>query len=210
VLIDRIDHLVLTVADVDRTMDLYARVLGMQPVTFGSGRRALRFGRHKLNLHQAGRELEPKARRPMPGSADLCLVTTAPLDRVVGHLRDQGVPVEEGPVARTGATGPITSVYSVTPTATSSRSRPTTRQQPVHGSRLRRPRDRADPRRCGRRGPPKLAADERPVGMHGLLAAVPPAEAGDEAVEVAGVLGVAGPLDHVSSRRSRLLALRAW
>jgi catechol 2,3-dioxygenase-like lactoylglutathione lyase family enzyme len=109
--IDRIDHLVLTVADVDQTVDFYVRVLGMEPVTFGAGRRALRFGRHKLNLHQAGRELEPRARRPTPGSADLCLVTTTPLDRVLGHLRAQGVAVEEGPVARTGATGPITSVY---------------------------------------------------------------------------------------------------
>ena len=110
-MIDRIDHLVLTVADIDQTVDFYVLVLGMQPVTFGDGRRALRFGRHKLNLHQAGREPEPKARRPTPGSADLCLVTTAPLDRVMGHLRAHGVPVEEGPVARTGATGPITSVY---------------------------------------------------------------------------------------------------
>jgi catechol 2,3-dioxygenase-like lactoylglutathione lyase family enzyme len=109
--INRIDHLVLTVADLDQTMDFYVRVLGMEPVTFGAGRRALRFGRHKLNLHQAGHELEPKARRPTPGSADLCLVTTTPLDRVMDHLRAHGVPVEEGPVARTGATGPITSVY---------------------------------------------------------------------------------------------------
>ncbi|MFL6225902.1 MAG: VOC family protein [Actinomycetes bacterium] len=111
VVIDRIDHLVLTVADIDQTIDFYVRVLGMQPVTFGASRRALRFGGHKLNLHQAGRELEPKSRRPTPGSADVCLVTTTPLARVVAHLRACEVPVEEGPVARTGATGPITSVY---------------------------------------------------------------------------------------------------
>ena len=110
-MIDRIDHLVLTVADVDQTMDFYVRVLGMEPVTFGGGRRALGFGRHKLNLHQAGRELEPKARRPTPGSVDVCLITTDPLDRVLDHLRAHQVPVEEGPVARTGATGPITSIY---------------------------------------------------------------------------------------------------
>jgi catechol 2,3-dioxygenase-like lactoylglutathione lyase family enzyme len=110
-MIDRIDHLVLTVADVDQTMDFYVRVLGMDPVTFGAGRRALGFGRHKLNLHQAGRELEPKARRPTPGSVDVCLITTDPLDRVLDHLRAHHVPVEEGPVARTGATGPITSIY---------------------------------------------------------------------------------------------------
>ena len=111
VVIDRIDHLVLTVADLDQTVDFYVRVLGMQPVTFGAGRRALRFGRHKLNLHQAGHELEPKARRPTPGSVDVCLVTTTPLARLVAHLRACDVQVEEGPVARTGATGPITSVY---------------------------------------------------------------------------------------------------
>ncbi len=110
-MIDRIDHLVLTVADIDQTVDFYARVLGMEPVTFGAGRRALRFGRSKLNLHQAGHELEPKALRPTPGAADVCLVTTIPLDRVLEHVRTHGVQVEEGPVARTGATGPITSIY---------------------------------------------------------------------------------------------------
>jgi catechol 2,3-dioxygenase-like lactoylglutathione lyase family enzyme len=110
-MIDRIDHLVLTVADIDQTVDFYVRVLGMEPVVFGAGRRALRFGRHKLNLHQAGHELEPKARRPTPGSADVCLVTTIPLDRVLDHLRAHDVPVEAGPVARAGATGPVTSVY---------------------------------------------------------------------------------------------------
>jgi len=111
VVIDRVDHLVLTVADIEQTIDFHVRVLGMEPVTFGAGRRALRFGRHRLNLHQAGRELDPKARRPTPGSTDVCLVTTTPLDRVVAHLRACEVPIEEGPVSRTGATGPITSVY---------------------------------------------------------------------------------------------------
>jgi len=111
VVIDRVDHLVLTVADVEQTIDFYIRVLGMEPITFGAGRRALRFGRNKLNLHQAGHELDPKARRPTPGSTDVCLVTTTPLDRVVAHLRTCGVPIEEGPTSRTGATGPITSVY---------------------------------------------------------------------------------------------------
>jgi catechol 2,3-dioxygenase-like lactoylglutathione lyase family enzyme len=111
VVIDRVDHLVLTVADIEQTIDFYVRVLGMEPVTFGAGRRALRFGRNKLNLHQAGHEFGPKARRPTPGSTDVCLVTTTPLDRVVAHLRACGVPIEEGPVSRTGATGPITSVY---------------------------------------------------------------------------------------------------
>lgn len=108
---DRLDHLVLTVADVERTVDFYARVLGMTPVTFGGGRRALAFGNQKINLHQAGHEFEPKAARPTPGSADLCFVSSVPLVEVMGHLAASGVDVEEGPVPRTGATGPIASVY---------------------------------------------------------------------------------------------------
>jgi len=123
VVIDRIDHLVLTV-------DFYVRVLGMQPVTFGAGRRALRFGRHKLNLHLAGHELEPKARRPTPGSVDVCLVTTTPLDRLVAHLRARDVQIEEGPVP--GPERPARSLRStsVILTATSSRSPPTTMARP--------------------------------------------------------------------------------
>jgi catechol 2,3-dioxygenase-like lactoylglutathione lyase family enzyme len=109
--IARLDHLVLTVADVEATVAFYERVLGMEPVTFAGGRRALRFGDAKLNLHEAGRELEPKAARPTPGSADLCLIAEGPLGEVVAELARQGVPVEEGIVRRTGATGPIDSVY---------------------------------------------------------------------------------------------------
>ncbi|WP_216858322.1 YbhB/YbcL family Raf kinase inhibitor-like protein [Actinomadura verrucosospora] len=107
----RADHLVLTVRDIPATVRWYSAVLGMRPVTFGDGRRALTFGGQKLNLHQAGRELEPRAARPVPGSADLCLVSAVSLDDVQEHLRALAVPVELGPVARTGATGPITSVY---------------------------------------------------------------------------------------------------
>ena len=109
--IDRLDHLVLTVADVESAVDFYRRVLGMRPETFGEGRRALRFGDQKINLHRAGHEFEPKATRPVPGSADLCFVTRTPLDEVRRHLAEQGVPIEEGPVRRTGALGPIESVY---------------------------------------------------------------------------------------------------
>lgn len=109
--IDRIDHFVLTVRDIDRTCDFYSRVLGMQVVTFGQGRKALSFGRQKINLHQAGREFEPKAASPMPGAADFCLITEQPLESVQAHLESCGVAIEEGPVARTGATGPITSFY---------------------------------------------------------------------------------------------------
>lgn len=109
--IDGLDHFVLTVADIDRTVRFYQQVLGMEPVVFGGGRRALAFGTSKINLHQAGHEFTPHAARPVPGSADVCLVTTVPLAQVLAHLAAHGVAVEEGPVARTGALGPITSVY---------------------------------------------------------------------------------------------------
>jgi catechol 2,3-dioxygenase-like lactoylglutathione lyase family enzyme len=109
--IDRLDHLVLTVADVDRAVEFYQRVLGMQPVTFGDGRRALGFGSSKINLHQAGREYEPKAARPTPGSADVCLISADPLPDVCAHFAALAVTIEEGPVTRTGATGTIESVY---------------------------------------------------------------------------------------------------
>lgn len=111
VTIDRIDHLVLTVHDVDRTIEFYSRVLGMQPVTFAGGRRALSFGRQKLNLHQSGREYEPKALKPAPGAIDLCFITDTPVAQVLEHLEGHGVHIVQGPVDKTGATGPITSVY---------------------------------------------------------------------------------------------------
>ena len=110
-LITGLDHLVLTVADVERTIAFYERVLGMRPVTFGAGRRALAFGSSKINLHEVGRELLPRAAHPVPGSADLCLVTQLPQSQVIAHLEASGVIVEEGPVPRTGALGPITSTY---------------------------------------------------------------------------------------------------
>lgn len=109
--VDRFDHIVLTVADVAATCAFYERMLGMQVVTFAGGRKALSFGNQKINLHQAGREFEPKAAAPTPGSADLCLVSKAPLDQVIAHLHSCGVAILEGPVQRTGAMGPITSVY---------------------------------------------------------------------------------------------------
>ena len=109
--IDRLDHLVLTGADIDATVEFYTRVLGMQAMTFGAGRTALSFGRSKINLHRAGHEFEPKAHRPTPGSADLCLIADGSLDQVIEELAGRGVPIEEGPVERTGATGPIRSVY---------------------------------------------------------------------------------------------------
>ncbi|GLW06489.1 ring-cleaving dioxygenase [Microtetraspora sp. NBRC 13810] len=109
--IERFDHLVLTVADVEATIGFYSRVLGMRPVTFDEGRRALLFGRSKINLHQAGREFEPKAAHPVPGSVDVCLISADPLVQVIAELVRHGVPIEEGPVRRTGALGPIDSVY---------------------------------------------------------------------------------------------------
>jgi catechol 2,3-dioxygenase-like lactoylglutathione lyase family enzyme len=109
--IDRIDHLVLTVDDVERTIAFYVDVLGMREVTFDSGRKALTFGSSKINLHQRGRELEPNAANPTPGSADLCLIADDPLEVVLADLAASGVALEEGPVSRTGARGPITSVY---------------------------------------------------------------------------------------------------
>ncbi|MGE5093660.1 MAG: VOC family protein [Betaproteobacteria bacterium] len=109
--IDRIDHLVVTAWDIDRTLDFYRRVLGMEPVTFAGGRRGLAFGRQKINLHQAGREFEPKALKPAPGTVDLCLIATTPLAEAIEHLKACGVAIVEGPVARTGALGPMQSVY---------------------------------------------------------------------------------------------------
>lgn len=109
--IDSLDHLVLTVSNIEASCAFYSRVLGMEVVTFGQGRKALAFGAQKINLHQAGQEFEPKAQRPTPGSADLCFLTSVPLAQVQAHLAACGVTVTEGPVQRTGAQGPILSVY---------------------------------------------------------------------------------------------------
>ena len=109
--IDRIDHFVLTVRDLDATCDFYSRVLGMEVVTFAGGRRGLAFGNQKINLHLAGREFEQKAHRATPGSGDFCLITTVPLADVIAHLAACGVEIIEGPVDKTGATGPLRSVY---------------------------------------------------------------------------------------------------
>ena len=109
--IDHLDHLVLTVANTDTTCDFYTRILGMKKVTFAGGRKALAFGRQKINLHPAGNEYDPKAATPMPGSGDLCFIAAEPIDDVIAHLNAEGVEIIEGPGERTGATGPINSVY---------------------------------------------------------------------------------------------------
>ncbi len=111
VVIESIDHLVLTVADIEATCEFYGRVLGMEKIVFAGGRVALGFGAQKINLHPAGNEYDPRAKNPSPGSADFCLITETPLEKVIAHLEDNGVGIIEGPVAKTGAKGPITSVY---------------------------------------------------------------------------------------------------
>jgi len=109
--INRIDHIVLTVKSIEATCNFYSRALGMDIVSFGEGRKALSFGMQKFNLHESGKEFEPKAHVPAPGSIDLCLITETPINEVVSHLAAVGVPILEGPIKRTGATGPIMSVY---------------------------------------------------------------------------------------------------
>lgn len=109
--IERLDHLVLTVADLQATCNFYGQVLGMEVVEFGDRRYALRFGQQKINLHQIGKEFEPKATHPTPGSADLCLITTTSLTEVMAHLQSCEVEIEQGIVQRTGAVGAIASLY---------------------------------------------------------------------------------------------------
>ena len=110
-IIEAIDHIVLTVRDINATCTFYAQVLGMHITIFGNGRKALFFGKQKINLHQYGQEFEPKAKKPTPGSADLCFVTEVPIPKVIKHLGMSGVEIVEGPVWRTGAVGAINSVY---------------------------------------------------------------------------------------------------
>jgi catechol 2,3-dioxygenase-like lactoylglutathione lyase family enzyme len=110
-IVDRIDHIVLTVADIAVTCQFYARVPGMQEIRFGTGRIALAFGRQKINLHAHGKEFEPTALRPTPGSTDLCLIASTPLADVAERLAENGVHILEGPVARTGAEGKMVSIY---------------------------------------------------------------------------------------------------
>jgi len=109
--IDRIDHVVLTVKDISATCDFYSKVLGMEVVTFGEGRKALAFGSQKINLQQFGRESTLIAEKPTPGSADICFITSVPVSEVIAHLQSFGVKLIGGPVERNGARGEMMSVY---------------------------------------------------------------------------------------------------
>lgn len=115
VFVDRIDHLVLTVRDIEATASFYARALGLEREFFrgpeGQPRHALRFGSQKINLQDAATETPTKARAPTRGAGDFCLIAARPLEDVLAHLRAEGIAIEAGPVPRTGALGPMRSVY---------------------------------------------------------------------------------------------------
>jgi catechol 2,3-dioxygenase-like lactoylglutathione lyase family enzyme len=113
--IQRIDHLVLTVRDIQLTCEFYTRVLDLQVVTFGGSRKALQFGQQKINLHELGKEFEPKSTHPTPGSADICFITSTPLLQARQHIISCGVEIIEGVVTRTGALGKIDSIYLYDP-----------------------------------------------------------------------------------------------
>jgi catechol 2,3-dioxygenase-like lactoylglutathione lyase family enzyme len=106
-----IDHIVLTVKSIERSVEFYCSILGMTEVTFGKGRKAILCGSQKINLHEAGKEFEPKAFYPLPGSADICLITSTPMEGVIKRLAEHKIIVIEGPLERTGAKGKILSVY---------------------------------------------------------------------------------------------------
>lgn len=110
-MIDHLDHIVLTTARTEQCIDFYTRVLGMEFERFGEGRMALKFGGQKINLHEKGREFAPRATLAAPGTLDVCFIAALPLKEVIARLVAAGVPIVEGPVAKTGARGPIRSVY---------------------------------------------------------------------------------------------------
>jgi catechol 2,3-dioxygenase-like lactoylglutathione lyase family enzyme len=109
--IDHLDHLVLTVQDIQATCEFYSRVLGMQVITFAEERKALRFGNQKINLHLKGKEIDPKAQHPTPGSADLCFITSMPIKDVIVHLQSCNISPLLGPVERAGASKSLISLY---------------------------------------------------------------------------------------------------
>lgn len=109
-IIDSVDHIVFTVASIDRTVEFYSR-LGMGVETFGAGRKALTFGKQKINLHEKGKEFEPKAASPTPGAIDICFISKIPVESLKKTLESRGITIIEGPIKRTGAVGPILSIY---------------------------------------------------------------------------------------------------
>ena len=109
--VSNLDHLVLTVVNMESTCKFYTNALGMEVVEFDENRKALKFGNQKINLHQYGGEIAPKAFKPTPGSADLCFITDQPIEDVIHELKQCCIEIENGPVERTGATGKIRSVY---------------------------------------------------------------------------------------------------
>ncbi len=106
-----LDHLVLTVADLEQTIGFYVRAIGLEHVIFAEGRHALMCGQQKINLHPASKPIQPHAEKPTPGSADLCLLITGCLEETIDRLHQEEVPVELGPVERTGSQGPLRSIY---------------------------------------------------------------------------------------------------
>lgn len=109
--VSHLDHLVLTVADIEISCQFYQSALNFEVITFGENRKALKFGNQKINLHQVGKEFEPKAVHPTAGSADLCFIAETPLEEVIAHLQTQNIDIVEGPIERTGAMGKILSIY---------------------------------------------------------------------------------------------------
>lgn len=114
-LIDRLDHLVLAVRDIESSLRFYERALGLRPITFhtpqGELRHALRFGRHKINLQDAATQTPTKASVPTPGAGDFCLIAAVPLEQVIAHLQAEAIAIEAGPVPRHGALGALRSIY---------------------------------------------------------------------------------------------------
>ncbi len=113
--LDHLDHLVLTVGDIEVSCKFYSTILGMKLITFGDNRKALIFGQQKINLHQYQHEFEPKAKTPTPGSADICLITKQPLADWIDHFKRHDITLIEGPVPRTGAIGSLQSIYLYDP-----------------------------------------------------------------------------------------------
>ncbi len=113
--ISHLDHLVLTVANIEITCQFYRSILNFEVITFGENRKALKFGNQKINLHQVGKEFEPKAFQPTAGSADLCFIAETPLEKVIEHLQQLNIEIIEGPIERTGAMGKILSIYICDP-----------------------------------------------------------------------------------------------